>query len=184
MLTLLLLFVNLIISLVSKNGASMAAISVVTAVPLIGASILLAAAIRYTINRHLSIQQEKKGIERKKQLAGLVAIVIIVGWIPGFLSRYDRTTADVLKALNNELANAAADPAQASGFPLAKLPSLHNHFGMSYKLYPRISTLSTGSMDITVRFQDGYTFTCETSTVAGALTYFTDCNEGETFISQ
>jgi len=183
-LTLLLFFINLIISLASKNGALTAAISVVTAVPLIGASILLAAAIRYTINRHLSIKQEKKGNEKRKQLAGLVAIVIIVGWIPGFLSRYDSTTIDVIKALNDGLTNAATDPSQAARFTLEKLPSLQGHFGMSYKLYPRISTLSTGSMDITVRFLDGYTFTCETSTVAGAQTYFTDCNEGDTFISQ
>ncbi len=176
--TALVLIGNLIVSIVSSSGAGMAAQSIITTLPLIGAGILLAAALRFTINRHTTIQQEKKPSVRGKQMAGLIAIVIVVGWIPGFLSRFDKSTVNVIKAMNDGLTSAATDPTQQLRFSLPKIPGLKNHFGMNYRLYPRPSTLSTGSLELTVRFQDGYSFTCITPTEGSTQVYFTDCNEG------
>ncbi len=181
--TVLLLLGSLVISLINRSGAGSLATSFVTAIPLIGAAILFAGGLRLAINKHLQIRQEPDASIRRKRMAGLVAIVLLVGFIPGGLSRFEGNTVDILRSMNDGLAASPSDPSFGSRFPMDKLPGLESHWGVGYSLYPRISSTSAGSMDITVRFKDGYTFTCTMSTEGGAVTYFTDCNEGATFIS-
>ncbi len=184
-LTGVLLVGNLLLSLLAHGGASMAALSVVTALPLVGAGILLALGIRMAINRHIHIMHDEPRQGQRKLVLGLAAIVFLVGFVPGFLGRYDGSTVDVIKQINANLAAAVTDPiGAASRFPISKYPALKNHFGMEYQLYPRASSLSTGSMDITIRFSDGYSLTCNVSTAESSQVYLTDCNEGNSYISQ
>jgi hypothetical protein len=50
----------------------------------------------------------------------------------------------------------ATDPSLDVRFPIAKVPALKNHFGMSYKLLARVSVFKAGALDIIIRFEDGY----------------------------
>jgi hypothetical protein len=181
--TLLLLIGNLVISLINGGNASLLFQSVVTAVPLIGAAVLIAGGLRFVIKRHLQNTQTKEPRQRRKLLAGLIAIVFLVSFIPGFLSHYDSSAIKVFRALNTALQNGATNPLSAARFSATQLPGLKDHFGKEFKVYPRISVISAGSLDITVRFNDGYVFSCVVPTDAGEETFFTTCNEGDKFVS-
>lgn len=182
--TLLLLLGNLIISLLTGQNASLAFQSVVTAIPLVGGAVLLAAALRYVIRRHQKIAETQPAGQRRKLLAGLVGLVFVVSCLPGVFSRYDLSAVAVFKALNNSLQNGASDPHAAARFLDTQLPGLKSHFGAEYQVFPRISVFTAGALDITVRFEDGYSFTCVVPTDAGESTFFTTCNEGGSFGSK
>jgi len=182
--TLLLLVGNLVISLLNGKNASLLFQSVVTALPLVGGAVLIAGGLRFVIKRHLQNTQNKEPRQRRKLLASLIGIIFLVSWVPGVLSRYDHSTSDVLKALNTALENGGTDPLAAARFSLTQLPGLNSHFGKEYKVYPRVSVLSAGSLDITIRFKDGYAFSCVVPTDAGEQTFFTTCNEGDKNASQ
>jgi hypothetical protein len=182
--TILLLVGNLVISLINGENTSLLFQSVVTAVPLVGGAILLALGLRFVIKRHLQNTQTREPRQRRKLIANLIGIVFLVSFVPGFLSRYDSTQIKVFKALNTALQKGATDTLLASRFSATQLPGLKDHFGKDYMVYPRVSVLSAGSLDITVRFKDGYAFSCVVPTDAGEETFFTTCNEGEKFNSQ
>jgi hypothetical protein len=181
-LTVLLLVGNLIASLVSSS-ATLTALSIVTALPLVGAGILLAGGIRMAVNRHLHIQQQESTVIRKKQSWQLIGIIILVGLIPGIFSRFGSSSVYAIRSINESLQKVAADPYYEYRFPLDEVPALKDHFGMSYKLYARTSTSEAGSMDISIRFQDGYTVTCLVPTDSGSATFLHDCNEGTKLIA-
>jgi hypothetical protein len=182
--TLLLLIGNLLISLINGENASLLFQSVVTAVPLVGGAVLIAGGLRFVIKRHLQNAQTRDSRQRRKLVANLIGIVFLVSFIPGFLSRYDTTSIKVLRALNTALQRGGTDPLQASRFSATQLPGLKDHFGTDFKVYPRISILAAGSLDISVRFNDGYVFTCVVPTDAGEETFFTTCAEIDKFISR
>jgi hypothetical protein len=181
--TILLLVGNLVISLINGENTSILFQSVVTAVPLVGGAILLALGLRFVIKRHLQNARTREPRQRRKLIANLIGIVFLVSFVPGFLSRYDSTQIKVFKALNTALQKGATDTLLASRFSATQLPGLKDHFGKDYMVYPRVSVLSAGSLDITVRFKDGYAFSCVVPTDAGEETFFTTCNEGEKFNS-
>jgi hypothetical protein len=181
--TVLLLIGNFIISLFNGGNAGLVFQSVVTAVPLIGGAVLIAGGLRYVIQRHLQIVHAEKTRQRRSQLAGLFGIVFLVGLIPGVFSRFDLSTINMLKALNNGLQQGATDPGLAARFSQTQLPGLKAHFGKEYAIYPHPSIFSAGSLDITVRFTDGYDFSCVVAPDAGELTYFTTCSEGDKIVS-
>jgi hypothetical protein len=181
--TILLLLGNLLISLITGENASLVFQSVVTAIPLIGAAVLIAAGLRFVIKRHLQNAQVKDRRQRRRRIASLIGIVFLVSFIPGFLSRYDSSAVNVLRALNTALQNGGTDQLAAARFSTDQLPGLKDHFGKDFKVYPRISVLAAGSLDITVRFKDGYVFSCVVPTDAGEETFFTTCNEGNRFKS-
>jgi hypothetical protein len=181
--TLLLLLGNLLMSVFSGGSASLLFQSVVTAIPLVGGAVLIAGGLRYVIKRHVQNTQNKDPRQRKKLLANLIGIVLLVSWVPGVFSRYESSAVDVFKALNKALQNGATDPLLAARFSLEQLPGLQDHFGTEYKVYPRVSIYFAGSMDITVRFKDGYSFSCVVPTDAGEQTFFTTCNEGNKMTS-
>jgi hypothetical protein len=177
--TLLLLLGNLIVNLVTGENASLLFQSVVTAIPLVGGAVLIAGGLRYIIRRHLQTAENKDPGQRRKLLSGLIGIVFLVSCLPGVFSRYDLSAIDVFKALNTALQNGASDSLAAGRFLPAQLPGLKTHFGMEFKVYPRISAFTTGALDITVRFKDSYSFSCVVPTDAGEQTFFTSCNEGD-----
>jgi hypothetical protein len=181
--TAFLLLGNLVISLINGENASLLFQSVLTAVPLVGAAVLIAAGLRFVIKRHLQNTQAKQPGQRRKLFTSLIGIIFLVSFVPGVLSRYDLTAVSVFRALNTALQNGAKDPLAAARFLPAQLPGLKDHFGKSYKVYPRVSVFSAGSLDITVRFNDGYVFSCVVPTDAGEETFFTTCNEGNKIAS-
>lgn len=181
--TILLLVGNLVASLMGSESASLTLQSFFTALPLIGAGILLAGAIRATINRHMHIKQQGAKEMRRKQFLQLAIIMILVGLIPGVFSRFGLSTEYSIRSLNNSLQNFATDPNFEYRFPFSKVPALKDHLGMDYNLYARTSTNMVGTMDITIRFEDDYTVTCLVPTESGNDMYLEVCNEGTKIIS-
>jgi hypothetical protein len=181
--TLTLLIGNLVISLLTGRNAGLLFQSVVTAIPLIGGAVLLAGGLRFVIKRQLQITENKDPVQRRKLMTSLFGIVFLVSFLPGAVSRYDTSAVEVFKALNTSLQKGGTDPNYAARFSLTQLPGLPKHFGTEYKIYTRISVLSAGSLDISVRFNDGYIFSCVVPTDNGEETFFTTCNEGARVIS-
>ncbi len=182
-LTILLLVGNLVATLLGGGSAALTVQSFITALPLVGAGILLAGAIRVAINRHLFIKLQELPDVRRKLFVQLLVIVFLVGFIPGVFSRFGYTSEYAIRTLNESLQKVATDPSQEVRFPIAKLPALREHFGMGYMLYARMSTSEAGSMDITIQFKDGYTVTCLVPTESGSATYLQVCNEGTNIVS-
>ena len=182
-LTILILVGNLVASLMGRGSASLTLQSFITAIPLIGACILLAGAIRATINRHLHIKQMETSQIRRKLFVQLTTIVILIGLIPGVFSRFGLSTEYSIRTLNKSLQNFAADPYLEWRFPFAKVPALKDHLGMNYSLYVSTSTSVTGSLNVTIRFEDGYTVTCLVPIDSGGEMLLEVCNEGTKIVS-
>jgi len=179
----LLMLGNLLVSLLNTKGAVMATLSTMITLLIVGAGFLIAWGLRLAINHHMRIQYDGPTTNRTKSLAVLAAIVLLVATIPGVLAHYDRSTVTAIRSLNEILSNVAEDPSLESALPVGKIPVLKDHFGMNYALYPRPSSKSIGVFDITVRYQDGFTFTCMVPTEDRPEYYFTDCNDGNFSIS-
>jgi len=182
-LTILILVGNLVASMIGSGSAALTLQSFFTALPLVGAGVLLAGAIRIVINRHLHIQQQETPEVRRKLFVQLIIIVFLVGLIPGVFSLLGRTSEYTMRALNENLQNFITDPLLEWRFPYAKVPALKDHFGMDYLLYPRPSVIEAGAMDITIRFKDGYTITCLVPTTSGEQLLLQVCNEGKKITS-
>jgi hypothetical protein len=182
-LTILLLVGNLIASLLGGGSAALTVQSLITALPLVGVCVLLAWAIRVAINRHLHIKQQEVPDVRRKLFLQLVSIVFLVGLLPGVFSRFDVSAEFAIQTLNEGLQNAGIDPSLEVRFPIAKVPALKEHFGMNYTLNPRPSAVSAGALDITIRFEDGYTVTCLVPTTSGDAFFLQVCNEGTKIVS-
>jgi len=182
-LTILLFIGNLVASLIGGGSTTLTVQSFFTTLPLIGVCVLLAWAIRVAINRHLHIKQQELVIVRRKLFSQLIAIVFLVGFIPGVFSRFGLSSEYAIRTLNETLQNATKDPSIDVRFPIAKVPALKDHFGMIYTLFVHPSTSETGAMDITIRFEDGYTVTCLVPTESGYATFLQVCNEGTRIIS-
>jgi hypothetical protein len=177
-LTILLLVWNLVASLMGGGSATLTVQSFITALPLVGVGILLAWAIRMAINRHLHIKQQETPEVRRKLFVQLTVIVFLVGLIPGVFSRFDLSAEYAIRTLNESLQNVATDPSLEVRFPIAKVPALKDHFGKDYSLYARPSASAAGALDITIRFEGGYTVTCLVETTSGYATFIQVCNEG------
>jgi hypothetical protein len=177
-LTILVFVGNLVASLMGNGSASLTFQSFITTLPLIGVGVLLAGAIRVAINRHLHIKQQETREVRRKLYVQLFTIVFMVGLIPGIFSRFGLSSEMTLRTVNNSLQNAATDPLSEYRFPYAKLPALKNHLGMNYTLFAHTSVYEAGSLDITIRFEDGYTITCIVPTSIGEALTIQVCNEG------
>ena len=174
--TLLLAIVFLI-----QSGASSSTItiqSIITAIPLVGVNMLAAWGLRWAAHRHLVIQQEEPKT-RRQDLTRHILIVVLVGFVPGFLGHMDSPAEQSLTQLDTYLRAASTDSSAWSHLPLKQVPALQDHFGVDYKLYPRWSALSAGALDVTIRFADGYVMTCLLPVGSGS-SFITDCNEGET----
>jgi hypothetical protein len=182
-LTILLLVGNLIASLINGGGVALTLQSLITAVPLVGAGVLLAWAIRIAINRHIHIKQQETPEVRRKLFMQLTIIVFLVGLIPGVFSLFGQTSENTIRTLNESLQNFSTDPLFEWRFPYAKVPALKDHFGMDYELYPRTSAIEADALDITIRFVDGYTITCVVPTTSGDTMLLQVCNEGSRIVS-
>lgn len=148
----------------------------VMALPLLGITMLGAWIARWAAHRHLAILQQKEATRRKSMTRHL-GIIFLIGLIPGILGRMDSPSEYAVRQLHEYLQAAPSDPSVLPRLPLKKLPSLQEHLGVDYKMYPRQSTTSVGALEVTVRFTDGYSMTCIMPTGSGN-SFITDCNEG------
>jgi MFS family permease len=171
---------NLVVALISGRSATLMGQSIfLTAIPLIGAGILVAWVIRMAIKRHVQANQQKMAGDRRKQLVQLTLLVILVGLIVGVFSLFGTSSLSTLRSMNTTLQNYATDNLIDKRFPYDKVPALKSHFGMNYSLYVHLSTIMTGSMDITIHFEDGYNVTCLVPQLETNSQMLLDtCNEG------
>jgi hypothetical protein len=179
----ILMITILIVPIITRKNPVLVAQSMIAILTLIGAIILIACGLRLAISRHIQFKQAEIPKRRTELLGGLAAVVLFAGMIPGVLARYDHSTVEVIRSLNSALSNVATDPSLESRFLTAGIPARKAHGGKGYRIYPRPSSSSVGAYDITVRFQDGFTFTCFVSTEnLQEVVYFdfTSCTEGST----
>lgn len=159
-----------------QNSTSTAQ-SLITTLPLVGVNLLGAWALRWAAHRHLAISHEKDPIVRRKQLTRHILTILLIGTIPGILGRMDPPVEQAVSGLHELLQAAPNDPSVWPRLPLKQVPSLQDHFGVDYQLYPRQSALTVSALDVTVRFTDGYTMTCYLP-ISGGLNFINQCNEG------
>lgn len=151
--------------------------SIIMAVTLFGVNMLAAWGLRWTANRHLTILHEYKDGERRKFLFRHIAIILLIGFVPGVFGRMDLNAQQAIGHLHKLLQAAPQDSSIWPQLPLKQVPALENHFGSNYRIYVRTSAVSAGALDVTVRFEDGFTMSCILPTASG-VTFITDCVEG------
>lgn len=152
---------------------------IIVILPLIGAGILLAAAIRVAVNRHVKISQIENPQIRRKQSVQLIALICLVGLVIGALSLFGTTSLNSVRALNSNLQNYATDPLAENRFPYQDLPGLKNHLGMPYTLVASTAYTTADAMEITIRFKDGYSVACVIPLLgANEQLLMNTCNEG------
>ena len=150
----------LVVSLLGGGGGTLVGQSIIIVLPLVGACMIVAGLIRVAINRHMKIKQQEDPKIRRSQFLKLAGIVFLVGFIPGIFTIFGTSSINTVRAMNNTLQNYTSDPILDSRFPYEKLPGLKDHFGMNYSLYVRTSMIATDTMEVTIRFEDGYAVTC------------------------
>ncbi len=133
---------------------------VITFIPLLIGAILLCGVFRFLVSRYLRIKQTAPGGKRRSRLAGLIVIVIVAGMFPGWFTRFDQNSQKVILAMDDRLQAVSSDPSLKPQFPLAEFPALQSHFGMHFVLYPRPSASEVSALDVTIRYEDGYSITC------------------------
>jgi hypothetical protein len=173
--TILLTLVSLITSGAQKS--ILTAQSIITTLPLIGVDMLAAWGLRWVARRHQEIISKEKPELRQRRLAQHVLTVILIGLIPGALGRMDLPSEHTIGQLDELLQAAPNDPSVWPRLPLKQVPALQDHFGENYLVYARQSKQSVGTLDITVRFKDGFTMTCALP-VSSETSFITECNEG------
>jgi hypothetical protein len=176
-LTVLLFLGNLVGSITRTGSIFFSAQSILTSLPLIGACILLAWAIRAVINRRSQISQQPVAAVRRKMEIQLLVIITMVGLIPGIFSRFGLASEYAIRSLGEGLRTATTDPLAEARFPIESVPELKDHFGQEFVLFPRISRSVSGALDITIRFSDGYTITCLVPTDSDVFLQY--CNPGK-----
>lgn len=150
--------------------------SIITALPLIGVSMLVAWGLRWTARRHLDIRSIENPGQRARMLTRHILIIFLVGFIPGVLNRMDLPAQQTLTRLDELLQSAPKDPSVLPRLPLRQVPELKNHLGVDYLFYPSRSVLSAGSLDVIIRFADGFVMTCILPVNTGS-SFITDCIE-------
>jgi hypothetical protein len=184
-LAVLILIGNMAASSFSGRGASLLGQSIIIVIlPLVGAGILLAGAIRMAINRHVKVNQQQDPQIKRKLSIQLVALVCLVGLVVGVLSLFGNTSLNAVHSMNSSLQNYASDPLIEQRFPYEKLPGLKAHLGMGYSLYARTAYTTADSLEITIRFADGYTVSCVVPLMGNnEQMLLNTCNEGATIKS-
>ncbi len=160
------------------QNSTVTVLAVIMALTLVGINVLGAWVLRWAAHRYLEIKDDEKPDRRRKLMTRHMLTIILIGLIPGILTRMDLPAERTLRLLNELLQAAPNDPSVWPRLPLKQVPALQDHFGVSYKFYVRQSSLSAGALDVTIRFSDGYTLSCFLP-VGNETNFITQCNEGE-----
>lgn len=153
--------------------------SIISVLPLIGVNMLAALGLRWAARRYITIQHEPDASLRRKHLIQHIGIILFVGLFPGLISRMDSPQEQTIRQLHELLQAAPQDQSVWSRLPLKQVPTLKDHFGVKYRIYARQSTTSVGSLDVTVRFTDGFVMTCDLP-ISTQIKFITQCNQGST----
>ncbi len=162
----------------STHNSTITMQSIISVLPLIGVNMLAALGLRWAARRHLAIQHETDAGARRKHLIQHIAIILFVGLFPGLIGRMDSPQEQTIRQLHELLQAAPKDQSVWSRLPLEQVPGLKDHFGVKYRIYERQSATSVGSLDVTVRFADGFVMTCLLP-VSTDIKFITQCNEGD-----
>lgn len=165
----------------STRGSTITAQVIITTLPLIGVNMLAAWGFRWAARRHIAITHETDASTRRKQMLRHIGLILLIGFIPGLFARWDRPVERTIGQLHELLKAAPSDESIRARLPLRQVPALQEHFGVDYKIYARQSALAVGTMEVTVRFDDGFVMSCELP-VATEIQFITTCSEGEQFI--
>ncbi len=150
----------------------------ITALPLLVGAMALCGIFRFAVGRYLRVKAMQPGGKRRSRLAGLIAIVIVAGMLPGLFAHFDQNTQNVIQAMEQRLQTVASDPGLTAQFPLAEFPALQGHFGKHFVFYPRASGSIPNALDVTIRYEDGYAITCLVPTDDPYVQYFKQCFPG------
>ncbi len=84
---------------------------IITILPLLVGAMLVCGVFRFAVSRYLRVTQTEPSKKRASRLAGLIAIVIVVGMFPGLFSRFDQNAQNIILAMDERLEAVASDPA-------------------------------------------------------------------------
>ena len=159
------------------QDSTVTAQSIITTLPLAGVNMLAAWGVRWAVRRYLTIKQEEGRATGRKQLTQHFAIILLIGLIPGLFGRMDAPAQRTLGQLHELLQAAPNDPSIWPRLPLRQVPSLQDHFGVEYFFYAHPSASTLGTLDVSVKFEDGFLMTCELP-ISTAVNFITACREG------
>ncbi len=161
----------------AEGDAALTLQSILMAIPLVGVSMLAAGALRWSARRHNEIISKNSTDSRPKRLAGHILVVTAAGLLIGILGRLDLPAEQTLTKFHTYLQAASSDPSVWVQLPVKQVPALPEHFGSDYRFYARRSAFALGSLDLTVRFADGFVLECLFP--VGSMNFFTNCWEGQ-----
>lgn len=160
------------------QDSTITAQSIITTLPLVGVNMLAAWGFRWAARRYLAIQNESNPGARRRQMLQHIAIIVLTGLVPGFFGRMDTPAQRTLGQLHELLQAAPNDPSVWPRLPLRQVPSLQDHFGVDYEFYAHNSDTAVSTLDVAVKFDDGYLMTCQLP-VSTAVNFITECKEGD-----
>ncbi len=150
----------------------------VTTVPLIAVAILIALVFRWAINRQINNLKEENLKLKQKKITRLFGTLIVAGLVLGIFARYDQSIIDSLKTLDSRLQVAGADASSTVRFPDNVAASISSHFGTPYQYLMHYTNSAIGAVDVTIRFNDGYTLTCLVPTDSALFLMIPACSDG------
>ena len=150
----------------------------VTSLPMVGVSVLAALALRQGMNKLDRARKEENRSTQKKLFTKIIGLVILLGIIGGLFSRFDGTAVTMLQSLNDRLQSTDLTSSSKVRFPENVLTDVQSHFGEGYRLFVRSASATVGALDVTIRFDSGYTVTCQIPTSTGTFIFMDSCAVG------
>jgi uncharacterized membrane protein YagU involved in acid resistance len=178
-LTFVLLLANTIAYLAHRESSGSYFQVLVSSLPMVGICVLAAMALRQGINKIEAARKEEDNKIRKKRLAMILGLVVLIGIVGGFFSRFDGSAVTMLQALNDRLQSTDITSPSKVRFPENVLSEVQKHYGEEYGLYVRSATSTVGALDVTMDFESGYIITCQIPTTSGSYVFMNICAEGK-----
>ncbi len=178
MLTVVLLLANTIAYLASQKVAGSYFQVLVSSLPMVGVCVLAALALRQGINKIDAAKKEENKGNRNKRISKIIGLVLLLGMVGGFFSRFDGTAVTMLSALNDRLQSTDITSSSKVRFPENVLTDVQSHYGEEYGLFVRSATSTVGALEVTIKFESGYTVTCQIPTSSGSYVFVDACSEG------
>lgn len=150
----------------------------VTSLPMVGVSVLAALALRQGMNKLDRARKEENKTTQRKLFNKIIGLVILIGIIGGLFSRFDGTAVTMLQSLNDRLQSTDLTSSSKVRFPENVLSDVQSHYGEGYRLFVRSAAATVGALDVTIRFDSGYTITCQIPTAAGTFIFMDSCAVG------
>ncbi len=150
----------------------------VTSLPMVGVSVLAALALRQGMNKLDRARKEENKTTQRKLFNKIIGLVILIGIIGGLFSRFDGTAVTMLQSLNDRLQSTDLTSSSKVRFPENVLSDVQSHYGEGYHLFVRSAAAAVGALDVTIRFDSGYTITCQIPTAAGTFIFMDSCAAG------